>query len=382
MTGGGTSGHISPALAIIDAIQKQAQQDGNWTPQFLYVGGKTGLEKELVEATGIAFHGVETGKLRRYFSAQNFTDMARVPVGVAQSRRAVKGFAPHVVLATGGYVAVPPVIAAGMLHLPVVIHEQTVQIGLANKIAARFATKIGLASELALEELSPKLRAKCVVVGNPLRPAIFGGDAKSGTAFAGFAPQDKRLPTIYITGGSQGARVLNRAALRVLAEMLRGARVIHQCGKQPPGDEQDFDVLGRGRAALPEELQRRYFVTPFIGAEINHVFALADLVISRAGAGTVGELCALGKPAIYVPLVPTRGDEQTRNARVCELAGAAQILPQKELENDALWRTAQPLLRDRAQLERMSAAAKTLSKPNAAQEMARLVIELAQSRAA
>jgi UDP-N-acetylglucosamine--N-acetylmuramyl-(pentapeptide) pyrophosphoryl-undecaprenol N-acetylglucosamine transferase len=247
VSGGGSSGHISPALAIISALNELASQSAGsgvvydtaardavsanvptappWSPQYLYLGGLRGLEKGIVEAAGIPFVGVETGKLRRYFSRENFTDMLRVPVGVLQSLRHVRAFRPDVVLATGGYVAVPPVLAAATLRVPVIIHEQTVQIGLANRIAGRFATRIGLSSELALEDLSPALRHKAFVVGNPVRPLIFGGDRVEAIRLTNFEPGEV-LPTIYVTGGSQGARVINRAVEETLPQLLQVCRVV------------------------------------------------------------------------------------------------------------------------------------------------------------
>ena len=234
VTGGGSSGHISPALAIIETLQElAARPETPWTPQFLYLGGKRGLEQGLVEAVGIPFVGVETGKLRRYMSRENLTDAFRVPVGVGQALGAVRRFRPHVVLATGGYVAVPPVMAAALLRVPVIIHEQTVQIGLANRITSRYATRIALGFESALDELPPALRHKAFVPGNPVRPVIFGGDPAEAVRLCGFVAEDGVLPTIYVTGGSQGARILNRAVELVLPELLRFCRVIHQCGRQP-----------------------------------------------------------------------------------------------------------------------------------------------------
>ncbi|HEX8236321.1 MAG TPA: UDP-N-acetylglucosamine--N-acetylmuramyl-(pentapeptide) pyrophosphoryl-undecaprenol N-acetylglucosamine transferase [Abditibacteriaceae bacterium] len=393
VSGGGSSGHISPALAIISALNELAAQSASipadesavyssgqtptaWSPQYLYLGGLRGLEKGIVEAAGIPFIGVETGKLRRYFSRENFTDMLRVPVGVLQSLRHVRAFRPHVVLATGGYVAVPPVLAAALLRVPVVIHEQTVQIGLANRITGRFATRIGLSSELALEDLSSALRHKAFVVGNPVRPLIFGGDPAEAVRLTGFEPNEV-LPTIYVTGGSQGARVINRAVEETLPQLLQVCRVIHQCGQQPAGDEQDYDRLTQASTQLSPELRRRYFLTRFVGDEIKHVFALADLVIGRAGAGTVNEVCALGKAALYIPLVPTRGDEQTRNARVCVEAGAANVIAQSELSGERLMREASTLLADGNRLRGMGEAARHLARPDAARDMAQAVVQLA-----
>ena len=381
VTGGGSSGHISPALAIVKTLDEMASRpDCAWQPEYLYLGGKHGLEQTQAEAAGLRFVGVETGKLRRYLSRKNLTDALRVPVGVLQSRREVKKFAPDVVLATGGYVAVPPVVAAWMNRVPILIHEQTVQIGLANRINSRFATKIALSFDQTLDEVAPKYRRKAFVAGNPVRPQVFDGDANRAKVFAGFADADDALPTIYVTGGSQGARVINRALERVLDSLLQSCKIIHQCGQQPAGGEQDFDRLENAASQLAPTLRRRYFVQRFIKEEINDVFALCDLVVSRAGASTINEVCALGKAALYVPLVPTGGDEQTRNAKLCENAGAAVSIRQSELSDEnggeLLRSRVLDLLRDRESLARMANAAKTLAKPDAARVMAETVVEL------
>src|SRR5262249_32384546 len=174
VTGGGSSGHISPALAIIKTIGELAE-GADWRPSFRYIGGKRGIERQQITAAGVDFVGVETGKLRRYFSLENLTDLFRIPVGVAQSLHEVAPFGPDVVLSTGGYVGVPPVLAAWLLRVPIVTHEQTVQIGLANRISARFATTIALTFESARAELPARLRDRAIVTGNPVRPQIFGG---------------------------------------------------------------------------------------------------------------------------------------------------------------------------------------------------------------
>jgi UDP-N-acetylglucosamine--N-acetylmuramyl-(pentapeptide) pyrophosphoryl-undecaprenol N-acetylglucosamine transferase len=383
VTGGGSSGHISPALAIVKTIQELAAGDNQrdrtaFTPRFLYIGGKRGLEKDLVEAAGIKFAGVETGKLRRYFSLENVLDQFRLPVGVTQSLRVIRRFKPDVMFSTGGYVAVPPVLAARLLRVPVIIHEQTVQIGLANRITARVATRIALSFESALQELPAAERGKAFVVGNPVRSVIFGGEPAQAAHWAGFAYEDDALPTLYVTGGSQGARVINQAVKSVLPDLLGFCRIIHQCGRQPEGDEQDYDCLELAARQLPPELRRRYHFTRFISEEIKHVYALADLVLGRAGAGTVAEICALGKPAMYVPLVPTGGDEQTRNAKMCVDVGAATIIPQAEMEGARLLLELKELLSDKARLDAMGRAALTLAKPNAARDMAQAVIALAR----
>lgn len=377
VTGGGSSGHISPALAIINTVRALAANGAGWQPVFRYLGGRQGIEQRIVTEAGIDFVGIETGKLRRYFSLQNATDMLRIPVGVGQAVAEVRRFAPDVVLSTGGYVGVPPLMAAWLLRRPILTHEQTVQIGLANRITARFATQIALSFAGAARELPARLRAKTIVTGNPVRPAIFGGYKAEAARLAGFAPEDDALPTVYVTGGSQGARIINRAVEAALPDLLAHCRIIHQCGQQPAGDEQDYDRLERAAAALAPELRRRYFFTRFVGDEIRHVFALADLVVGRAGAGTIAEICVLGKPALYIPLVPTGGDEQTRNARMCAEAGAAAIIPQAELNGPRLLAEMRTLLADSLRLAAMGRAALTLGKPDAAHDVARALLALA-----
>ena len=372
VTGGGSAGHISPALAIIQTLQDISDP----VPQFLYVGGRRGIEQEQVEGAGIPFAGIETGKLRRYFSWQNFTDLGRIPLGVMQSLAAIRRFRPDVVFSTGGFVTVPPVFAARLLRVPILIHEQTVQIGLANRIAARCADRIALSWDSALDELPSALRKKAFVAGNPIRREIFGGNRDEANRLYGFDTQDVSLPHLYVTGGSQGARVINRAVESALPQLLEHCLVIHQCGRQPQDTEQDFDRLEAAAGVLPHKLARRYRVAHFVRDEINHVFAWADLALSRAGAGTISELCVLGKPAVYVPLMPTRGDEQTRNAQACERAGAAKIIRQSEISASRLLAELPQLFGDETRLEKMRSAALMLAKPDAAKVLAETITSL------
>ena len=375
VTGGGTSGHVSPALALIETLREMAPG-----AQFLYIGSHKGLERQLVEGAGVPFVAISTGKLRRYLSPENILDQFRIPVGLAQSLYQIKRFKPDVVLATGGYVTVPPVVAAGLNKIPVLIHEQTVQIGLANRLNARFATRIALSWEGAMQSLNPRARSIAWVAGNPVRASIFGGDANAATRH--FALSGETLPTIYVTGGSLGARVINRAIEECLPQLLETARVIHQCGEQSAEKESDFDRLTRARLVLPERLQKRYALSKFIRDELRDVLALADLVIGRAGAGTVTEMCAVGKPALYVPLVPTGGDEQTKNAQMAVNAGAARILKQADCDGPNLLKAVEELLRDTKDLRQMGEEARKLAKPAAARDIARAVLELAGANSA
>jgi UDP-N-acetylglucosamine--N-acetylmuramyl-(pentapeptide) pyrophosphoryl-undecaprenol N-acetylglucosamine transferase len=376
VTGGGTGGHVSPALAVIQTLQEMAQ-GADWTPEFRYIGSRGGVEKGLVEAAGIPFVGVQSGKLRRASSLRglltlkNLADAFRVPIGVGEALNEVRRFRPDVVLATGGYVSVPPVIAAGLLRLPVLIHEQTVQIGLANRIAACFATRIALTFDGSASELPPRLRRKSFVTGNPVRQAIFGGDKTNAVARLGFDPTDNALPTLYVTGGALGAQSINRAVESILPELLLSYRVVHQCG------EKDGDRMAQFASALPVSLAKRYYATPFVGVEIADIFALADLVVARSGAGTVTEVAAVGKAALFIPLVPTGGDEQTRNAKRLVDAGAAVLLPSKDLDGPRLLSEIQALLSDPVRLSAMGQAATTLATPRAAYDLALAILEMA-----
>ena len=384
VTGGGTGGHTTPAVATIQAIRELAQRDG-WAPEFAYLGSKHGMEGGVASELGIPFIGIETGKLRRsrsligLISIANIRDMLRVPIGYAQAIGAVRKFKPDVVLSTGGYVSVPGVLAAGALNAPVVAHEQTVQVGLANRINFRVARKIAVSVDETLSVLTDDQRRRAVVTGNPVRQIVFGGDASRAARKFGFDPGEDALPTIYVTGGAQGSRLINRAIGDALAGLLPIARTIHQCGAQAGGAEQDFELLTAVCARLPENLAGRYALTRFVGPEIGDVYALADLVVGRSGAGTVTEVCALGKPAIFVPLVPTSGDEQTRNAARLVNSGAALVIRQDELSGERLLRAVEELVRNPGRLQSMGRCAKELAQPNAAMKLAELVVELGRA---
>ena len=384
VTGGGTGGHVSPALAVIQQLRERAF-GAERQLALRYIGSEGGVEKAMASAAGVEFVGVQTGKLRRsqritgLLSRKNLQDALRIPVGIVQAMRQVKRFRPDVVFATGGYVSVPPVIAARLLRIPILIHEQTVQVGLANRIAARCADRVALSVPEAAHDLPPGLRSRTFVTGNPVREIIFTGDKACAVTRFGFSREDNALLTVYVTGGAQGAQSINRAIEDILPDLLTRCRVIHQCGKQAEGQPQDVERLQAVAAKLSTVQQSRYFVGPFIADEIGDVYALTDLVVGRSGAGTVAEACALGKPAVFIPLVPTGGDEQTRNAQRMVEAGAAVLLPGAELTGPRLREEIETLLGDPSRLTAMGAAAQTLAHPNAASDLAAALLQLADA---
>ena len=325
VTGGGTGGHTYPALTVVRALQSRLA-DTDMYLDVLWVGTAAGLEARVTEREGIPFKTVATGKIRRsknplkLASPANIRDMGRVPLGVAQARTIVSDFKPDAVLSTGGYVAVPMGLAAKVCRRPRIIHEQTVRLGLANRSLARVATRIAVSSESTLSLLPNAARQNAVVTGNPVRPEVLTGQADKAIQALGLHAFDRSRPTVYITGGAQGSAQINSLVSSILPWLLAGANAIHQCGPA------NLAELGERAATLAGDLAGRYLLTDFVGPELPDVLALADVVISRSGAGTIAELTALGKAAVFIPLATSAGNEQAHNARHLAEAGAAVAL--------------------------------------------------------
>ncbi|MDI3422949.1 UDP-N-acetylglucosamine--N-acetylmuramyl-(pentapeptide) pyrophosphoryl-undecaprenol N-acetylglucosamine transferase [Streptomyces luteolus] len=378
MTGGGTGGHTYPALTAVRRLRSRLAAQGR-ALEVLWIGTTEGLEARVAPAEGIAFTAVATGKIRRssnplkMLGPANVKDMARVPLGVAQARKKIAEFAPDVVLATGGYVAVPAGLAARMCKRPLVLHEQTVRLGLANRKLASSATYVAVSSESTLPLLPEAVRPVAVVTGNPVRPEVLAGQADKAISTLGLTGFDRRLPTLYVTGGAQGAQQINRVVGDALVWLLERANVVHQCGP-------DNVASLRGLAAgLPPELAGRYHLTGFVGPELPDVLALADVVISRSGAGTLAELTALGKPAVFVPLASAAGNEQTHNARLLQEAGAALSL-EGEVTADQLREAVSPLLLDPSRRAAMADAARAHGRPDAADRLVDVILSAASGR--
>jgi UDP-N-acetylglucosamine--N-acetylmuramyl-(pentapeptide) pyrophosphoryl-undecaprenol N-acetylglucosamine transferase len=372
ITGGGTGGHVSPAVAVIEELRAQSATEG-WPLELLYIGSKAGAEREIITAMGIKYVSVPVGKLRRYLSWKTPADLARIPGGVFAALRQVVRFHPDVIFSTGGFVSVPTVIAAWLRRVPVLIHEQTALVGLANRIAARFASVVAISYESSRKYF---VRARRVALtGNPVRQIVFAGDAAQGYARFGL---DRSVPLIYVTGGAQGSHLLNEAVGAGLPQLLASAAIIHQCGNGPDGSGADLHNLIARREQLPATQQARYAVLPFVRDEIADIYAATRLVIGRSGAGTVNELAALGKPAILVPLASSAAGEQMRNAETMSAAGGAVILPEAELSAERLSAEVSALLAHPAQLNTMGEAARKLAHPHAAEEIVAIIREIAR----
>ncbi|KII00059.1 UDP-diphospho-muramoylpentapeptide beta-N-acetylglucosaminyltransferase [Streptomonospora alba] len=373
VTGGGTGGHTYPALTAVNALRARLEAQGR-SLDVLWVGAEDSLEGRVAASNDIPFQAVDTGKVRRsknplkLVSAENIRDMGKAFRGVFQSRRVVSDFRPDVVLATGGYVAVPVGLAARMARRPLVVHEQTVLLGLANKVLARAGARMAVTSESTLKLLPDSARADAVVTGNPVRPAVLEGQADRAAAELGFEGYDPDLPTVYVTGGAQGSVQINTTVRDLLPWLLERANVVHQCG------EANVDDLRAATRDLDPEPAARHHVTAFVGSELPDVLAMADVVISRSGAGTIAELTALGKAAVFVPLASSAGDEQRHNARHLQEAGAALALLD-EVSAERLREKLEPLLADADRRAAVAERAREHGRPDAADRLVDVVLK-------
>ncbi|MEY9842744.1 glycosyltransferase [Streptacidiphilus sp. EB103A] len=379
VSGGGTGGHTYPALTTVRALRNLLAADGR-DLEVLWVGTADSLEERVATAEGIAFKPVATGKIRRsgnplkMVSAANVRDMGRVPLGAAQARSIVSDFRPDVVLATGGYVAVPIGLAAKMCGRPLVVHEQTVRLGLANKALARVAARFAVSSPSTIELLPEAARRTAVVTGNPVRPELLSGHKDKAVQALGLHGFDPSLPCVYITGGAQGSVQINTLVQQNLPWLLSQANVVHQCGPV------SLQELRTGAAALPPELASRYHLTEFVGPELADVLALADVVVSRSGAGTIAEITALGKAAVLIPLASSAGNEQAHNAGHLDQAGAAVALL-GEVTAERLRAAVAPLLADPALRARIGERARAHGRPDAADRLVDLLLATAVEHA-
>jgi UDP-N-acetylglucosamine--N-acetylmuramyl-(pentapeptide) pyrophosphoryl-undecaprenol N-acetylglucosamine transferase len=366
LAGGGTGGHTAAGLALAKALRARLG-DG---VRLAWIGSHAGIEATWVPAAGIPYHAIPTGKLRRQLAWRNVTDLTvRVPAGFGRAFTLLGRLRPDAVVATGGFVAVPTAVAAAARRCPLLVHEQVVVPGLANRLIGRVADRIAVtftASAVAFPA------AKVVVTGNPIRPELVAGQPLRGFTRFGLDPTQ---PLTYVTGGALGAHRVNRIVGAALGPLLRVTQLVHQSGDNVYGD---LAWLRTEAERLPPGLAARYRALALVGEELGDLYAAASLVVGRAGAGTVTELAALGRPAILVPLPGARGDEQTANARVLADAGAAVLLPETELTMERLVHEVSGLLADPDRRRTMAERAKALATPDAAERLVDLVLVLAR----
>ncbi|MCQ4725316.1 undecaprenyldiphospho-muramoylpentapeptide beta-N-acetylglucosaminyltransferase [Anaerotignum faecicola] len=321
LTGGGTAGHVTPNIALIPELLK----DG-W--DIKYIGTKSGIEKELISKEGIEYFSVSSGKLRRYVSKENITDIFKVTKGVAEARAIIKKIKPDIVFSKGGFVAVPVVLGAKLNNIPVIIHESDITPGLANKIAMPFAKKVCTTFPETVKYIKG---GKGVNTGTPIREGLFKGDRQKGLEICGF---NNSKPVVMMMGGSLGAVKINNCLRGCLDEILKNFQLVHICGK---------GNLDKTKMQLAGYKQFEY-----VSGELPHIFAAADIVVSRAGSNSISEFLALKKPALLIPLSASasRGD-QILNAKSFEKQGFAVVLEEEKMSEKSLAEGIRSLYADR-----------------------------------
>lgn len=310
LTGGGTAGHVTPNLALLPSLKAAGYE-------ITYMGSYDGIEKKLIGDFDIPYVGISTGKFRRYFDPKNFTDPFRVIKGFSEAKKFLKQYKPDVVFSKGGFVSVPVVRAAAVLGIPCVIHESDMTPGLANKLCIPVAKKVCCNFPETLKLLPEN---KAVLTGSPIRTELSQGNKLAGLDMCGFSANK---PVIMVIGGSLGAANVNKAVREALPKLLKDFQVVHLCGK----DKMDNLLLN-----TPGYKQFEYIKT-----ELKDLFAMADIVISRAGANAICELLALKKPNILIPLpaASSRGD-QLLNAKSFEAQGFSIVINEDDLTTDLL----------------------------------------------
>ena len=329
LTGGGSAGHVTPNIALIPALRDAGYE-------IFYIGSYDGIEKKLIEDYNIPYFGIATGKLRRYFDPKNFSDPFRVLKGFTESISLLRKIKPDVIFSKGGFVSVPVVRAAGVLGIPYIVHESDITPGLANKLSMNGAKKICCNFPETMSHLPAD---KAILTGTPIREELGKGSKEEGKKFCGFT-DDK--PVLMVIGGSLGAQSVNETVRYALPRLLPNFNVVHICGKEK------MDNL---KLSVPGYKQFEY-----VKNELKDIFAMADIVVSRAGANSICELLALKKPNILIPLSSksSRGD-QVLNARSFEQQGFSLVIDNEDLDEDILVETIEDLYENREKfIENMS----------------------------
>ena len=326
LTGGGTAGHVTPNLALLPYLKQEGYE-------VIYIGSQNGIERTLIEAEGIPYYGISTGKLRRYLSKENLKDVFKVLKGISEAKRLLKKLKPDLVFSKGGFVAVPVVLGAKKNHIPVIIHESDITPGLANKIAMPSARVICATFPETLQYV-PK--GKGVHTGTPIRKELFEGEREKGLSACGFSGEK---PVLLMMGGSLGAVKLNDCLREILPELTKTFDIIHLCGKGNLDASLNDTVGYRQLEFVDKDLQNRtdYKQFEYVSEGLNDLFAAADFVVSRAGSNSISEFLALKKPSLLIPLSAraSRGD-QILNAASFEKQGFARVLDEDEMTAETM----------------------------------------------
>jgi len=372
VSGGGTGGHIYPALAVASLLEKQYQVE------VLYLGSDDGLENELAPAAGFPLAVIKAGKLQRYVSWSTVTGVARVPVGITQAVGIIRKFRPDVVFTSGGYIAVPAGLAARLNGVPLLMHTQDVPPNLSNRLIAPLATRISVAFADSLSYFPAR---KTLQLGNPVRQEILDMRQVSPQQARRQLELDAELPLLLVTGGSQGARHLNQVVCRTLPDLLPYCQVLQISGKLLLQETRELSE--QAMSELDAGMRQRYRLVPYLNEEMPVALQAAELVLCRSGAATLSELAVLGKPSILAPLPPAIGSSpQEANAGMFGRSGAAQVIKDTDLKRELLVDRVKSIFTSNILLQSMAEAVRTFARPDATQDIVAEVMRIASTKSA
>ncbi len=362
LAGGGTGGHLFPLIAVAKKIKKIEPK-----AKFLYLGPMTEMEKEIMGGAGIAQKRVVSGKLYRYFTFRYLINIFRMPWGILQALWKVLWYMPDVVFAKGGYASVPVVMAARLYRIPVLIHESDAKPGLANRFLGSIASRIALTFERAKIHFPP---TKTFVSGNPINPNAINGDREKGRQMLNIHKEAK--PVVLVIGGSQGAQLINQRILKDLKRLLEQYQIVHLTGK----NNYDWAVSEAQRQGFKIE-HSDYYPLAFITEGLNHLMALADVVISRAGSTAIAEIAANQKPAILVPSTHSANDHNRINAFEVSRAGGAIVLEENNLRENLLLHELKQATQNGEVRAKLVQNIQKFYHPDATEKISQKVLELA-----
>lgn len=365
LVGGGTGGHIFPLVAVAQEFKKQYP-----STNFLYIGSDAQMgvkAKEIMSNEGIKTINIFTGKIRRYFSFRNLLDMFLIPLGVIQSLVILLIYMPDAVFSKGGYVSVPVVFAAWIYRIPVLTHDSDAVPGWANRFCGKFSKYVAISYKRSEKYF---LDYKTLLTGNPIREELLEGDAQRARERWGFTESQ---PVVFVTGGSQGARLINDSVIKVLDELTHIAQVLHVTG---PDNYAIVDKLAGEYGFLTND-RYAYKAVPFLDRdEMADAYALADVVISRSGANSITEIAANKKPSILIPLASAANNHQYMNAFEIARLGGAVVLEESNLTKHVLLEKIKKLLFDEGLAKQMSEKSAQFYHPDAASKIVEGIVRM------
>lgn len=371
-TGGGSGGHFYPIIAIAEAIEDLVREEHLIEPTLYYLAPDPFDEKALFD-NGIVYKRIPAGKMRRYASIQNFTDLFVTFAGFITALLTLFRLYPDVVVSKGGYGSVPTVLAARMLGIPVVIHESDAKPGRANLMASKFAEKIAISFDSAAQYFPEKVKGKIARTGIPIRKALTRLEPEGARQYLQL---DKDIPTILVIGGSQGAQKINDVVLSALPDLVSFANVIHQTGRANFKNVQAIAEVELGSTPYAS----RYHPADYLSeVSLQRAAGVADLIVSRAGAGSIAEIGLWKKPAIIIPIPEAVSHDQRMNAYAYAATGAAIVIEEENLAPHLLVSEVKRIVNDPALKQKMGESASGFTDPDAARVLAREVLGIALS---